>query len=368
MNGTKKRKAVADIRVVVLAGGRGTRFWPLGRDRKPKQFIPISGRATMIEDTIARVRPFVPLSKIWTVADGLRTRALRTILPRIPRDNFLVEPAAKNTGPALLMATAKAWLENPEAVVVALPADHLIKDRERFLRKLRAAVAVASREKALVIFGIPPTYPATGYGYVRYSRDRAVKAGNEAFYPVMSFKEKPTLETADRYLAQGNSFWNSGMFVWEADAFARKVAAHSPELASGWEGMVRAMKRGARTEAVRVFKSLPSISIDYALMEKAEGVLVGKGDFGWSDVGAWSSLLEIWPRDKDGNASRGEVLTLETRDCLVHNPGKLTALIGVRDLIVVDTEDALLICAVDRDQRVKEIVGTLRRSNRKKYL
>jgi mannose-1-phosphate guanylyltransferase len=356
------------VRAVILAGGSGTRFWPLGRDKKPKQFIPISGRATMIEDTVDRIRPLVPPERIWMVADSPRTLVLRRIFPRIPRDNFLVEPRARNTAPALVLATAKAWLENPEAVVVALPADHLIRDRKRFLKKVRASVAAASKEKALVIFGIPPTYPATGYGYIRFSKAGAVKAGGEIFYSARSFEEKPSLEAADRYLAQGNAFWNSGIFVWEANAFARKVAAYSPELAPGWDKMVRALRRGRRAGVIAAFESLPPLSIDYALMEKAGDVLVGEGDFGWSDVGAWSSLLEIWPRDRDGNVCRGELLTLETRGCLVHNPGKLTALVGVRDLVVVDTDDALLICSADRDQRVKEIVETLRKTGRKKYL
>jgi mannose-1-phosphate guanylyltransferase len=368
MTRKQKREGPTDVRVVILAGGSGTRFWPLGRDRKPKQFIPISGRRTMIEDTVARIRPLVPLNRIWTVADSLRTRALRKVLPQIPKDNFLVEPTARNTGPALMMATARAWLENPAAVVVALPADHLIRDRKRFQRKLKAAVKVASREKALVTFGIPPTYPATGYGYIRFSRAGAVSAGGEAFYPALSFKEKPSLGIADRYLAQGDSFWNSGMFVWEAEAFAREIETHAPEIAPGWGKMVRALERGGRSGLVAAFRNLPALSIDYALMEKAGKVLVCEGDFGWSDVGAWSSLLEIWPRDSHGNVTRGRLLPLESRNCLVHNPGKLTALVGVRDLLIVDTEDALLVCSVDRDQRVKEVVETLRKTNRKKYL
>jgi mannose-1-phosphate guanylyltransferase len=357
-----------DVRVVVLAGGSGTRFWPLGRDERPKQFIPISGRKTMIEDTVGRVRPIVAADRIWTVADSLRTRALRKILPQLPRNNFLVEPMARNTAPALVMATAKAWLENPEAVVVVLPADHLIRDKKGFQRKLKAAVAAAREEKALVTFGIPPTYPATGYGYIRFSKAGAVRVQKEVFYPALSFKEKPSLEIADRYLAQGDSYWNSGMFVWEAETFARKVEAYAPELEPGWRKMVRALKKGGRDGLAAAFRNLPALSIDYALMEKAEGVLVAEGNFGWSDVGAWSSLLEIWSRDRHGNASRGEILPLEARNCLVHNPGKLTALVGVRDLLIVDTSDALLVCSVDRDQRVKEVVEILRKTNRKKYL
>ncbi len=355
----------SEVRAVILAGGRGTRFWPLGRAKKPKQFFPICSHRSMVEETVVRIEPVVPRTRIWMVADALQTRTLRKVFPKLPRGNFLVEPQAKNTAPSLMMATAKAWLENPETVVVALPADHVIQDKERFVKKIEAGIEAASREKTLVIYGIPPTYPATGYGYIRYSKEGTLKAKGEVFYQALSFKEKPSLDVADQYLAQGDSFWNSGMFIWEADVFARMIAAFSSELHPVWEKMVKAIKRRNGNLLLSAFREAPAVSIDHALMEKAEGVLVGEGDFGWSDIGAWSSLFDIWARDKSGNAARGETMALEARDCLVYNPGKLTALVGVKDLIVVNTEDALLICSADRDQRVKELVDILRKKNAK---
>lgn len=361
----RSKKTARDVRAVVLAGGRGTRFWPLGRADKPKQFLRIAGRATMIEETVRRIRPLVPLRKVYTVADAAQTRRIRKLFPAIPESNRLVEPMARNTGPALALATARIWLDNPEAVVVALPADHLIKDETQFLRKLESAVEMSARTGAIVTFGIPPTYPATGYGYIRFDRERPRRCGREVFYPVRAFKEKPSVELADEFLAAGDCAWNSGMFVWTAEAFARQVESCAPTLCLFWKKAVEALRAGNRGRLRAAFDGAPALSIDTALMEKAEGVLVSEGDFGWSDIGAWSSLLEVWPRDANGNATRGELAALDSRSCLVWNPGKLTALVGVRNLIVVDTEDALLVCDADRDQQVKALVETLRKKRGK---
>ncbi len=367
----EERMAVdsVDIRVVILAGGRGTRFWPLGRARMPKQFLHIAGRKSMVEETAERVQQLVAWKKIFTIADAPQTRLLKKRLPRIPADNFLIEPEAKNTAPSLMMATAKIWIENPEAVVVALPADHLIRDNELFRQKIKAAAAAASEDNVFVTLGIPPTFPATGYGYIRFSKDNPRSFYGETFYLARAFKEKPSLDLADQYMAQGDSYWNSGIFIWEADVFAGKLAAYAPDLQSGWEKMVRSLKRKDRQGLASAFRSVPAKSIDYALMEKAEEILVVEGNFGWSDVGSWSSLLDVWPRDEKGNAVRGESLALDSKDCLVYNPGKLTALVGVEDLIIVDTEDVLLVCGVDRDQNIREVVERLKKSKTKrKYL
>jgi mannose-1-phosphate guanylyltransferase/mannose-6-phosphate isomerase len=264
-----------------------------------------------------------------------------------------------------MLATARVWLENPEAVVAVLPADHLIRDEGRFLRILRAGVEAASRERALVTFGIPPTCPATGYGYIRHDRDNGRKIGGTAFYPVKAFKEKPNLALADDYMASGDYAWNSGMFLWRAGVFAEKLETFAPELMPAWTGIVEALKSGSGKKLRSAFALAPALSIDYALMEKVEGVLVADGDFGWSDVGAWSTLFEIWPQDGNGNACRGDTLALDAKNCLVWNPGRLTALIGVRDIVVVEAGDALLICDAALDQKVKDIVGMLKKE--KKY-
>lgn len=363
------KKAGRDVRAVILAGGRGTRFWPLGRAAKPKQFLRITGREPMLLETVRRVRPLVPARRVILVADAASTRLARKLLPRLPKESFLVEPLARNTAPALMLATARVWLENPEAVVAVLPADHLIRDEGRFLRILRAGVEAAARKRAFVTFGIPPAYPATGYGYIRHDRESGRKIGGAVFYPVQGFKEKPSLAQADEYLASGDYAWNSGMFLWRADVFAEKLEVFAPELMPAWTGMVEALGSGNRKKLLAAFALAPALSIDYALMEKVEGVLVADGDFGWSDVGAWSTLLDIWPRDGNGNACRGEVLALGAKNCLVWNPGRLTALIGVRDIVVVEAGDALLICDAALDQKVKEVVAALTKTKKlKTYL
>jgi mannose-1-phosphate guanylyltransferase len=253
-------------------------------------------------------------------------------------------------------------------VIAVLPADHLIRDRKVFLTKLASAAETAARTSFIVTFGIPPTYPATGFGYIRFSKEAPIRNGPETFYPVRAFKEKPSLEVADQYLAAGDSLWNSGMFVWRAEVFAAKLEAFAPDLHRYWMRTLHALRKRSAAALRRIFDEVPAQSIDYALMEKAEGVVVCEGNFGWSDVGTWSALIDMWPRDDAGNVVRGETVGIDARDCLVYNPGRLTALVGVRDLIVVETEDAVLICSIDQDQRVKEVVETLRRRGRKKYL
>lgn len=365
---SRTKKGGPDVRAVILGGGRGTRFWPLGRAGKPKQFLAIAGRKPMLLETFRRIRPLFAPRRIYLVADAAQTRLARKLLPGLAAANFLVEPKARNTAPALMMATARIALENPEAVVAVLPADHLIRDEARFLRTLRAGAEAAARERALVIFGIPPTYPATGYGYIGHDRAAGRKYGGTVFYPVTAFKEKPNLAQADEYLAAGDYAWNSGMFLWRADVFAEKIGACAPGLLPAWTGILDALRSGSDRKLRAAFDLAPALSIDYALMEKADGVLVADGDFGWSDVGAWSTLLDLWPRDRDGNVCRGETLALDSRGCLVWNPGRLTALVGVRNLVVVESGDALLICDAALDQKVRDVVEALKKNKRlRKY-
>jgi mannose-1-phosphate guanylyltransferase len=363
-----RKAAGIDLRAVILAGGRGTRFWPLGREKRPKQFLPIAGPKSMVEETVGRIRPLIPASRVLTVADAGQTRTLRRLFPKLPRANFLVEPLARNTAPSLMLATARVWLENPAAVIAVLPADHLIRDSKKFLEKLEAAVAFAAEDPSFVTFGIRPTCPATGYGYIQFSKDAPRTLGRETFYPVRAFREKPSLEKARRFLAAGDYAWNSGMFVWRADVFAQKLKTFAPALWPFWTRMVEALRKRDGRKLAETFKKIPAISIDYGLMEKARGVFVCEADFGWSDVGAWSSLFGIWKSDQAGNVVRGKFLALDSTGCLVYHPGGLTALVGAHDLIVVEAGGALLICSADQDQQVKEVVATLRKMKKNRYL
>ena len=356
------------ILAVIMAGGVGTRFWPLSRKQKPKQFLPIISDKTMIEETALRLSPLVSPSRIYTIANRAQSKTINSLLPQIPEENLLVEPMGKNTAPSLMLATAAVFLQNPDAIVIALPADHLIKDVARFLKKLEAAGQAALEGVRIVTFGIPPSYPSTGYGYIQIYPQESTDLSGETFFSVEKFKEKPGVEQAKEFLADGNHFWNSGMFLWQAKTFPLKLEQYAPELFPFWEKMIKALEQKQESLLVSVFDDIPSISIDYALMEKAQPVWMSRGDFGWSDVGAWSSLFDVWAKDERGNAMRGDGMLLDSSRCLVHNPGKTTALVGVEDLIIVDTEDALLVCRKDCDQKVKQVVELLKKRGKKEHL
>lgn len=357
-----------DIFAVVMAGGVGTRFWPLSRKTKPKQFLPIISDKTMIEETVHRLLPEIPLTHIFTIADLEQTQAIKALLPDLPEKNFFVEPQGRNTAPSLILASASLFLRDPKSVVVALPADHLITDSSLFLKKLKAGATMATQGDYLITFGIPPTSPATGYGYIQFLRPNSFKILGEDFFTVQNFKEKPSYAKAKEFIDAGNFFWNSGMFIWQAETFARKLKQYSPSLYRFWKKILEALRNKDKDLITSIFEEMPSISIDYALMENAKGVLMCEGNFGWSDVGAWSSLTEIWLKDKNGNALRGENIVLDSKNCFLFSPQKLTALIGLKDIIVVDTDDALLICHKDQDQKVKDIVERIMKKGKDKYL
>ena len=357
-----------NVYAIIMAGGVGTRFWPLSRKKSPKQFLPIISEATMIEETVNRLRPLIPIQNITTIANAEQSETIKNCIPDIPGENILVEPQGKNTAPSLLLATAKMHLFDSEAVCAALPADHLIADGPLFRKKLEAGALAAAKHDALITFGIPPTFPSTGYGYIQFSKDNPEQVQGENFYSVQEFKEKPDYKTAKSFCDAGNYSWNSGMFLWKAGAFSRKLETYAPDWYPYWEKICDALGKEDTARISAIFEEIPSTSIDYALMEKSKGVLMSEGNFGWSDVGAWSSLADIWAKDHNGNALRGETIALDSADCLVYNPDKLTALVGVKDIIVVDTPDALLICRTDQDQMVKEVVSELKKKGKDDYL
>jgi len=357
-----------DLYAVIMAGGSGTRFWPLSRKRTPKQFLPITTERTMIEETFRRVLPLVPARRVYTIASAAQSRTIRRLLPKMPGSNALVEPRARNTAPSLILATAHIYRRNPDAVVAVLASDHLITNEPLFLKKLEAAAVAAARTESLVTFGVKPTFPSTGYGYIHFSKDGARRFTGEPFYSVRSFREKPSLEKAEEFLKSGVYAWNSGMFLWRASVFARALERYSPEYFPYWRRTLEALEKRTRTGLTEIFDEIPALSIDYALMEKAEGTIVCAGDFGWSDVGAWSALGDLWTRDENNNARRGDVVSVDASENIIHNPGKLTALLGVDGLIVVQTKDALLVGRKDRDQDVKKILELLEKTGKKEYL
>ncbi|MHB8053697.1 MAG: mannose-1-phosphate guanylyltransferase [Candidatus Aminicenantales bacterium] len=360
--------AKIDLSAVIMAGGSGTRFWPLSRKRRPKQFLPIAAERTMIEETFRRIRPLIPNRRIFTIANASQSRMIRRLLPALPAQNALVEPRARNTAASLVLATAHIYRRNPEAVVAVLASDHRIGDEPLFLKKLKAAAEAAARAESLVTFGVRPTFPSTGYGYIQFSREGRRTFGGEPFFPVRAFREKPSPENATAFLASGEYVWNSGMFLWRASVFARALERYAPEFFPFWKRTLEALENNSKAALAKIFEEIPALSIDYALMEKAEGTIVCGGDFGWSDVGAWSALNDLWPRDGQANARRGELVAVDSGGNIIHNPGKMTALIGVDDLVVVQTKDVLLVCRKDRDQDVKKILELLAKNGKTEYL
>jgi len=346
-----------------MAGGVGSRFWPQSRERSPKQVLEIVGSGSMISNTIARIQPLVPPEKVLVVTNKLQKEIIHQQIPSVPMQNILTEPIGRNTAPCIGLAAKWIRRTDPDAVMIILPADHIIRDTEEFLNVLRRAVHTAQESDALVTIGIKPTHPETGYGYIQYE-DSSEKNpfAAEGIYRVKTFAEKPNLETAEKFLKCGDFLWNSGMFIWKASIILNEIEKHIPELGDQLNKLEPAIgTENYQTALERVYGVIRSISIDYGVMEKASKVFVAIGDFGWSDVGSWDEVVRLTPIDGDGNALRGTVIAKDSHGNYIDAGSKVVATIGLEDVIVVVTDDAVLICKKGRSQDVKEVVDYLRR-------
>jgi mannose-1-phosphate guanylyltransferase len=353
---------------VIMAGGKGSRFWPRSRERMPKHLLDIQGERTIIRETVDRIRPLVPPERTLIVTSRSHAAALIRQFPEIPAENILIEPVGRNTAPCIGLAALHIQKRVPDAVMLVLPSDHRISNENAFRRVLAAAGRAASGGDALITIGIRPTGPETGYGYIEQG-DLFTTGEGEKIYRVRSIREKPPLEQAQEFLRQGCFLWNSGMFVWKASTILKAIERFLPELHEGLLQIREALGTEREEEIVgEVYSAQKAVSIDYGVMEKAGNVLVVPGDFGWSDLGSWDALWEVSGKDENGNAVRGSFIGIDAGNSLVHSPGKLVALVGVRDLIVVETGDALLICRRGRSQDVRKVVETLEKDNRKEYL
>jgi mannose-1-phosphate guanylyltransferase len=351
---------------VIMAGGSGTRFWPRSREAWPKQLLNLVNDRSMLQNTVDRMTALVPKENLYVVATRLHAEAIREQLRDLPPGNILIEPKGKNTAPCIGLAALYVRRRDPEAVMVALPADHLIQDEPEFLRLLRKAAELATRHDALVTLGIQPSYPSTGYGYIQFGEP--VAGDGEAFW-VRTFAEKPTYEVAKRFLESGDFLWNSGIFIWKVSTILQQIEEHLPELYEGLLEIEAKLGTPAEEETVhRVYCQIRSISIDYGVMEKAQRVIVLKATFGWNDLGSWEEIYKISRKDADGNAVTGEVLPLDTKNCLIDSPHRLIATLGVEDLVIVDAGDAILICRRDRAQDVRELVELMKRRGLSKYV
>lgn len=356
--GRGARVAPARRYAVVMAGGVGTRFWPWSRQASPKQFLSLTSGRSMLAETVARLEGLVPAANILVVT-GRRYRArVLADCPSLRRANVLGEPEGRNTAPCIGWATMEIQRRCPDAVVAVLSADHCLGRGRAFARDLEKAFRVADAEQALVTFGIRPTTPATGYGYVRAG---APLKGAAPARKVAAFVEKPSLAKARRYVASGKYFWNSGIFAWRADVLWQELAEHLPELARGLLALEPSRRRGVLPAAAldRFWPRLPAISIDYGVLERSRRVVMLEASFSWSDIGSWEAVAELWPADRKGNASRDPVLALEASSNVVASRGKPVVLLGVSGLVVVDAGDALLVCPRERCQDVRAVVDHL---------
>lgn len=344
---------------VVLAGGRGERFWPLSTARRPKQLLALVGDRPMVAQTVGRLTGLVPPERVLVITNAEHAALTRALLPELPPENVVGEPMGRDTAAAIALAAALVRARDPRAVFAALPADHVVGAPERFRATLGAAFAAAARREALIVIGIPPTAPLPSFGYIEAGDPRFVLE-DRPFHAVRRFVEKPDVETARRYLAAGRFYWNAGMFVWSAATLDAAMSRHAPRYAELSRRLAEAAGRPGFAEALRAaYEPLEKISIDYALMEKADNILMIPADFPWDDVGTWAALRNHFPADADGNVAVGEIAALDARGNTVYSPGRLTALLGVEDLVVVHTENATLICRRDRAEDVKRLVRQL---------
>jgi len=353
---------------VIMAGGKGSRFWPRSREKMPKHLLDIQDERTIIRETVDRIRPLVPRERTLIVTGRSHAAELICQLPEIPAENILIEPVGRNTAPCIGLAALHIQKRVPDAVMLVLPSDHRIGDEITFRRVLDTAGKVAAEGNSLVTIGIRPTGPETGYGYIEQGDLFSTIDGGE-IHRVRAIREKPNLEQAREFLRQGRFLWNSGMFVWKVSTILSAINRFLPELHEGLQQIREALGTAREEEIVaEVYAAQKAVSIDYGVMEKAEDVLVVPGDFGWSDLGSWDALWEVSGKDENGNAVRGNFVGIDAGDCLVHSPGKLVALVGVRDLLVVETDDALLICRRGRSQDVRKVVEILEKKGLKEYL
>ena len=346
---------MANLYAVIMAGGRGERFWPLSMDTMPKPFIPLLGNNSLIQDTVTRIQPIVPIERIYISIGAIHLETARQQLPQIPAENFIVEPVGRDTSACLGFCALHIERQDPAGLMLALPADHFIHDTEAFQSTIQ--MGVDNLEGATgVVFGIPPQRPETGYGYIL-----AEKADpHENFRPVVRFIEKPDAETALQYLAAGNYFWNSGMFLWRNRTLLDLFQEHMPDLYEGLNKLrpLIGSKESAR-EITGIFSSLPRISIDFGIMEKISGLRLIPARFGWDDIGTWASLGRALPEDTDGNICQGSHITLESNNCIVYAQTGTVATFGVSDLIVVEAYGKVLVCSKDRASDLKKLVKKL---------
>ncbi len=347
------------IYALILAGGSGERFWPLSRRNRPKQLLRLVSDRTLLEETIARLDGLVPPERILILTNVEQEKSVRDLLKRFPKENIVAEPVKRDTAAAVALGAGWIAARDHAATMLVLPADHVIADREAFQETMKTAAAAAQETGALVTIGIKPTWACPGFGYIEQGDVVRLRSGGKiAVHRVVRFREKPNVDLAESFLRKGNFRWNAGMFVWAVPTVLSEFNRHAPELAD-FISQVRSPKNLDKLLRDR-FSSLPRISFDYAIMEKADRVLVVEASFDWDDVGSWQAVARYFKKDAHGNAANLALTALDSSDNIIFNDGDTAiALLGVRNLIVVRTADAILICHRHEAERIKNLVAKL---------
>jgi mannose-1-phosphate guanylyltransferase len=347
------------IYALILAGGSGERFWPLSRRNRPKQLLRLVSERTLLEETVARLEGFVPTERILILTNIEQEKGVRDLLEGFPKQNIIAEPAKRDTAAAVALGAGWVAARDHSATMLALPADHVIADRAAFQETMKTAAAAAEETGALVTIGIKPTWACPGFGYIEQGEPVRLRSdGKIAVHRVVRFREKPNVDLAESFLRKGNFRWNAGMFVWSVPTVLSEFNRHAPELAD-FISQVRSPKDLDKILHER-FAKLPRISFDYAIMEKTEHVLVVEASFDWDDVGSWQAVAHYFKKDEHGNAANGALTAFDSSDNIIFNDGETTiALLGVHNLIVVRTGDAILICHRHQAEKIKNLVGKL---------
>ena len=352
---------------VILAGGSGTRFWPMSRIKSPKQVLNISGNDVMINETIKRCKNIIPYENNFIVTAASQEEKIDDVmLKEVPRANILTEPCQRNTAPCILYAALKLKKLYGDGVMCVLSSDHFITDNAEFERIMSKAVALAEKTDKLITLGITPTFPSTGYGYINFDNTK----NTDGAFPVNEFVEKPSYDKAAAYVKSGNFLWNSGIFIWKISTIISNFERYLPRIYDKmleWYDYIGTDKEAEKLD--EIYPTLQKISIDFGILERSDEVLVFPADMGWNDVGSWDALGAIFPPDQQGNIIRSEENALiDTTDCIIYSEKQLVTTIGLNNMIVVSTEDALMVCPKDKAQDVKRIVDELTARGMKKYL
>lgn len=356
------------LHAVILAGGSGTRFWPQSRRALPKQFLRFGGERTLLQETVERCRAFIPLERTWIVTGSDYSATTARQLPDLRDGNVLIEPCGRNTAPCIGLAAIQLLATDPDAVMLVMPADHVIRTADQFQTTVEQAVAVVQQSpESLVLFGAPPTYPATGFGYIQRGTEWPNQPG---IFRVATFREKPDLATAEQYVAAKEFFWNCGLFVWRAATILEQIERHQPEIGTRLKRLQAAIGTEKWNETLSAeFPQMPSISIDYAVLERANSVAVIPATFNWDDVGSWQALARLLPADADGNTVSGSFCGLNSTGCIVRTSDKhLVATFGVRDLVIVQTPDATLVADKRDENSLRQLLAELERRGLAEFL